>query len=96
MEKKLDFEKLAIESLAKPNCDGAGSFKRYSLRKAKLRKEILKCIEEEEQFTQSDIANYLGYSKRTIIRYMKEMQEDGLIVREGSNKTGRWKLKRIK
>lgn len=92
MREKLNFEKMAMESLAKRNFDEQSPTQGAYLRQVKFRSAILECIHKSETVTQADIANALGYSKRTVIRYMKQMQQEGLIVREGSNKTGRWKL----
>jgi predicted HTH transcriptional regulator len=39
------------------------------------------------------LAQFLNVNDRTIERYMKEMREEGKIKREGSKKSGQWKIR---
>ena len=50
---------------------------------------ILKLIDRNERITQSEIAEALNYTPRTIKRYMDAMR-GVYIEREGNNRSGRW------
>lgn len=45
--------------------------------------------------TQPKIALQLGYSQRKVNRIIAKLRDLGLLSREGSNKTGRWVVKKI-
>ena len=51
---------------------------------------IFSAIQENPQVTVRALVENLGISKNTIIRILKELQENGTIKREGSNRKGRW------
>jgi predicted DNA-binding transcriptional regulator YafY len=38
------------------------------------------------------ISDNSGVSKRTVARYMKEFQDAGVLIREGSDTNGKWIL----
>lgn len=54
-----------------------------------IKKGILELLRTDGNMKQQDIADALNVSKRTVIRYMKEM-EGTAICREGNNRSGRW------
>lgn len=39
-----------------------------------------------------NISSIIHKSKRTAERYLKSLQEKGIIVRDGANKNGSWKV----
>lgn len=49
-------------------------------------------IEEAPQNSRQEIANQLGISTRTVDRAINSLVKKDLIVREGSKKTGYWKV----
>ena len=61
----------------------------------KNQKEIFNEINKNNKITQEELAKLLNTSKRTIERNISSMQEKGIIKREGSKKTGYWKINMI-
>ena len=53
---------------------------------------IIYIIENDASVIQDEIAEQLGVSRYTIIRDLKALEENGIVSREGSNKTGYWKI----
>ncbi|MGN1263496.1 MAG: Fic family protein [Prevotella sp.] len=54
------------------------------------RKAILKLISENDSVTSREMAAKLGINRSAISKHLKKMQEDNVIRREGSQKSGRW------
>ena len=50
----------------------------------------MQMIMDEPQVTQVKIAEVLGVTSRTVKRILAKMQNDGLVTREGSARSGRW------
>ena len=61
-----------------------------SVNKTALR--ILTEIKKNRYLTYEELANNLGISIATIRRNIKTLKDMGLIVREGSAKTGYWRV----
>ncbi|MBS4462667.1 putative DNA binding domain-containing protein [Aerococcaceae bacterium zg-B36] len=57
-------------------------------------KQVLKELRKNPKVTQLQLANILGVSKSAVEKHIKFLKENGYIEREGSNKTGYWKLNR--
>ena len=57
-----------------------------------IKDKILDCIVNYPQITIPQLAQFLNVNTRTIERYIKELREEGKIVREGSKKSGFWKI----
>ena len=72
------------ESLQKTMKDSADS----------LRSKILSMIKGGKYTTAAEAAEKLGVSEKTIEREIAILRDAGVIVREGSNKTGSWKVVR--
>lgn len=72
------------ESLQKTMKDSADS----------LRSKILSMIKGGKYTTAAEAAEKLGVSEKTIEREIAMLRDEGVIVREGSNKTGSWKVVR--
>ena len=53
---------------------------------------ILKEIENKNNITQNELIEKTGIALGTVKRVIEELKEKGYIKREGSNKTGYWKL----
>ena len=55
-------------------------------------KMILDIISEEPHLSKECIADKIGKSRATVTRALAKLQNDGIIRRVGSNKTGHWKI----
>ena len=53
---------------------------------------ILNELKNKNNITQKELSEKTGMSLRTIKRNIKELKEKGYIEREGSKKTGHWKI----
>ncbi len=54
--------------------------------------DTVKLIKENPKITIDELAHKLDKSRRTITRYIKKLQEDGIILRIGSDKSGYWQV----
>ena len=54
--------------------------------------QILQMMAEDEKVNISTMVKSLQVTKRTILRDIDKMKKQGLLVREGSEKNGRWLL----
>lgn len=52
----------------------------------------VKMIKENPKITLDELAEAIGKSRRTVARQIKQLQEDGVIRRVGSDKTGNWEV----
>lgn len=57
------------------------------------KKKLIEIIKQDPSITQIKMANTLGISRRTVQRLIKELIEDGIIIREGSKRIGCWKIR---
>ncbi len=55
--------------------------------------DTVKLIKANQRITIDELALKLNKSRRTITRIIKKLQEDGLVSRMGSDKTGQWQVK---
>ena len=55
--------------------------------------EILSMLKENCRLTKAEMAASIGKSERTVQRVLASLTEKGLIIREGSNKSGYWKVR---
>ena len=53
---------------------------------------LLSGLKQNPYITQTDLANELSLSRRTVQRIMKELMNDGKIKRVGSTRTGHWEI----
>ena len=58
----------------------------------KNEQQILSLIISNNQITREEIVNETKLSDRTISRAIKHLQDENFILREGSKKTGYWKV----
>ena len=61
---------------------------------AERNRDILNQLEENSTMTQTGLMEVLGLTRKQIQKAIKELQEEGLLVREGSNRNGRWIVKK--
>jgi len=57
-----------------------------------IKDKILECISNHPHISIPQIARFLNVNPRTVERYMKELREETKIIREGSKKSGQWKI----
>ncbi len=62
-------------------------------KKADIRSLILSLVKQKPSITRRELSAILHLSSSTVYRELSGLVKDGLIVREGSNKTGYWKIK---
>lgn len=60
---------------------------------AERRQEILELLEENPTMTQIMLMDTLHLSRKQVQKAIKELQEQSLLEREGSNRNGRWIVK---
>lgn len=58
-----------------------------------LAEKIIEMISVDDTITVSAISETLRIPKRTIEREMKKLRDSELIIREGGNRYGHWKIK---
>ena len=54
------------------------------------RNAILRLISENASFTSREMANKLGINRSDVSKHLKKMQDNDIIHREGSQKSGHW------
>lgn len=59
---------------------------------SELQSEVIKLIKNNSSITHAEIAAILSITQRTAERTTKKLRELGVLKREGSDKTGMWKL----
>lgn len=60
---------------------------------AERKRDILKQLEENPTMTQMELMEELGLTRKQVQKVIKELQKEGLLVREGSNRKGYWIVK---
>lgn len=55
-------------------------------------RRVLECIKENGEFSAEEIAKKIQKDKRTVERAIKSLKGQGIIERNGSDKTGSWKV----
>lgn len=68
--------------------------RKVSRKGAERRQAILSIIIENPLVTQTEIMEKLNLSRKQVQWIMQDLQNDGMIVREGTNRKGRWVVKR--
>lgn len=59
---------------------------------AKAQRQIYKLISQMPQISAAQMSENMGISLRQVQRYLKQLSDQNLIVREGSRKNGFWKI----
>lgn len=59
---------------------------------AKAQRQIYKLISRMPQISAAQMSEYMGISLRQVQRYLKQLSDQNLIVREGGRKNGVWKI----
>ena len=55
-------------------------------------RKVLGCIKRNGEFSAEQIAEKIKRDKRTVERTFKSLKKQGIIERNGSDKTGSWKV----
>ena len=58
----------------------------------KAQRQIYKLISRMPQISAAQMSEYMGISLRQVQRYLKQLSDQNLIVREGGRKNGVWKI----
>ena len=61
---------------------------------AERKQAILVLLEQNSAMTQTMLMEKLNISRKQVQKDIKELQKDGVLVREGSNRNGRWIVKK--
>ncbi len=61
---------------------------------AKRKQEILDMLAENPAMTQTGLMEELNLTRKQVQNDMKELQKEGLLSREGSNRSGKWIVKK--
>lgn len=59
---------------------------------AKAQRQIYKLISQIPQISAAQMSENMGISLRQVQRYLKQLSDQNLIVREGGRKNGVWKI----
>lgn len=63
-----------------------------TIKLTKNEQQILNLIVNNTKITREEIVNATNLSDRTISRAIKHLQNENFILRDGSKKTGHWKI----
>ena len=66
-------------------------FKREGL--TNRQQDLIELIKRYVEINQEEMAEELNVSRYTVMRELKALEEQDIIIHEGSNKTGIWKVK---
>ena len=64
----------------------------YSIKRLENAKRIIKVIYDNSRTSISDISIITSLSERTVARYLKELKERNIIIREGTASGGIWRI----
>jgi len=82
------------ESEPKRSRKGAEKEPKRSRKGAERKQAIQALLGENSAMTQTMLMEQLNLSRKQVQSDIKELQEEGVLVREGSNRSGRWILKK--
>jgi len=75
-----------------PNKTGKNGTVNDTVNDDDAKKQVLFCVRQNPKYTLDKIAKKTGYSRRTVTRQMKVLQDTGIIKRIGSPKAGYWEV----
>ena len=61
---------------------------------AERKRDILQKLEENPEITQVKLMEAFDLSRKQIQKIIKDLREEGLVERQGSNRNGRWVVKK--
>ena len=62
-------------------------------RGAERKQAILDILIENPTITQTQLMEIMNLTRKQVQKDMKELQKEGVLVREGTNRSGRWVVK---
>lgn len=63
---------------------------------AERKQVMLAILAENPMMTQTQLMDEMNLTRKQVQKDMKELQEEGVLVREGTNRSGRWVVKDAK
>ena len=63
---------------------------------AERKRAILEIVAENPTVTQAQLMEELNLTRKQVQKDMRELQEKGSLVREGTNRNGRWMIQKAK
>ncbi|MBR5314244.1 MAG: winged helix-turn-helix domain-containing protein [Clostridia bacterium] len=57
-----------------------------------IKQKLYQAISQDGTLNYAEYAAQIGVSEATVKRRLGELKNDGIIIRVGSNKTGRWEI----
>ena len=63
-----------------------------SVKLSATQQKIINCLKENSEITVKEIADKLNKNESTIVRNIGKLKKQGIIERNGSDKTGSWKV----
>ena len=85
-------EKFATVSDEEPKRSRKGAEKEPK-KGAERKQAILDILIEYPTITQTQLMEIMNLTRKQVQKDMKELQEEGVLIREGTNRTGRWVVK---
>ena len=83
------------EEKSECNQKGAEKEPKRSQKKGAERKlDILQKLEENPEITQIKLMEEFDLSRKQIQKIIKDLREEGLVERQGSNRSGKWIVKK--
>ena len=68
--------------------------KKGAEKRAERKLDILQKLEENPEITQVKLMEEFDLSRKQIQKIIKDLREEGLVERQGSNRNGRWVVKK--
>ena len=85
-------EKFVLVSHEEPKRSQKGA-KKEPKKGAERKQAILAILAENPMMTQTQLMDEMNLTRKQVQKDMKELQEEGVLVREGTNRSGRWMVK---
>ena len=90
LEKEPKRSQKGAEKELKRSRKGAKKEPKRSQKGAETKQKILEILISDSQTTQAELMKKLGISRKQVQKLMKELQEEKLLSREGTNRNGKW------
>ena len=78
----------------KKECEQKGAKKRSQKKGAEKKWDILQRMKEESTITQVKLMEEFNLTRKQVQKIIKDLREDGLVERQGSNRSGKWIVKK--
>ena len=85
-------EKFAVVSEKEPKRSRKGAEKEPK-KGAERKQAILEILKDNPMITQTQLVEEMNLTRKQVQKDMKELQAEGVLVREGTNRNGRWLVK---